>query len=162
MEPLFAAVIAAALSPVWTPATEVKLEQLPPECAAVYEPYLKKLRKADSTEVICSDLDQDGKKEMLVWDGSSGSGGQGWHIMMQQGEIWRTLDKIFGDVMLIPHADRTGLLVGMPSGWDEAFFEYYELRHGKMQKILSFGIEYSVPVRKNPVKISIQYTEYFQ
>ena len=42
----------------------------------MYEPYLKEMRQTDCTEVIYLDMDRDGTNEMLVWDGTAGTGGQ--------------------------------------------------------------------------------------
>lgn len=154
---LAAAVVAAALSPAWIPGTEVKFDRLPQECAAVYEPCLKEMRRVDCTEVIYLDMDRDGTNEILVWDGTSGSGGQGWHIMRKHGNTWFRLGNVFGMIATVAHADRIGLLVCLPCGWDSAAFEYYELKGGEMKKILTVEVKYGIPVRRKPVEIKLRY-----
>lgn len=154
---LAAAVVAAALSPAWIPGTEVKFDRLPQECAAVYEPYLKEMRRVDCTEVIYLDMDRDGTNEMLVWDGTTGSGGQGWHIMRKHGNTWFRLGNVFGMIATVDHADRIGLLVCLPCGWDSAAFEYYELKKGEMKKMLTVEVKYGIPVRRKTIEIKLRY-----
>ena len=154
---LAAAVVAAVLSPTWAPRTEVKFDRLPQQCAAVYEPCLKEMRRVDCTEVIYLDMDGDGTNEMLVWDGSAGSGGQGWHIMRKHGNTWCRLEHVFGMIATVDHADRIGLLVCLPCGWDSAAFEYYELKKGVMEKMLTVEVKYGIPVRRKPVEIKLRY-----
>ncbi len=159
MEKLLAIAVAAALSPVWTPAREVKFEDLPPVCSAVYEPYLKELRNAVSTEVISIDMDKDGQDEMLVWDGNEGTGGQGWTLLIKRSNTWQKAGEFFGDVIAVPLAECNGILICSPCGWANASFGYYELLNGSLQKRLAFEIDYSKPVRKNPSKITVNYQE---
>ena len=154
---LAAAVVAAALSPAWIPGTEVKFDRLPQECAAVYEPYLKEMRQTDCTEVIYLDMDRDGTNEMLVWDGTAGTGGQGWHIMRKYGNTWFRLENVFGMIATVDHADRIGLLVCRLCGCDSAAFEYYELKKREMKKILTVEVKYGIPVRRKPVEIKLRY-----
>ncbi len=159
MEKLIAAVIAAALSPVWPPVKEVKFKDLPPLCAAVYEPYLKEMRNAVSTEVILIDMEKDGQNEMLVWDGNVGTGGQGWCLMTKRNNVWQKAGVFFGDIIPVHNADRNGVLICSPCGWSNASFDYYELLNGSLQKRLAFEIDYSKPIRKNPSKITVKYQE---
>ena len=64
---------------------KILFSRLPTECAAEYDPFLRKERKAVSTDVIRIDLDGDGKPEMLVWTGDAGSAGEEWSVMRHDG-----------------------------------------------------------------------------
>ena len=74
----------------------IPFPRLPIECAAEYDPFLRKERKAVSTDVIRIDLDGDGKPEMLVWTGDGGSAGEEWSVMRHNGTRYARIGRSDG------------------------------------------------------------------
>lgn len=135
----------------------IKFSQLPRECAAEYDSFLRKERKADSTAAIMYDLDGDGINEMLIWTGNGGSGGEEWSIMRKDSRGWHRLGKVFGLLYRVDAKPYRGLLVCKPRGWDQATWSFYQLQSGKLHKTMDFEITYSRPVRERPIEIKIKY-----
>ena len=131
--------------------------QLPPECAAEYDSFLRKERKAVSTDVIRIDLDCDGISEMLVWTGNGGSGGEKWSIMRKDSRGWHRLGKVFGLLYRVDAKPYRGLLVCSPCGWDQATWSFYQLQSGKLKLIIEFEVHYRKPIREEPTEIKIIY-----
>ncbi len=135
----------------------IKFSQLPGECAAEYDPFLRKERKANSTAAIMYDLDGDGINEMLIWTGNGGSGGEEWSIMRKDSRCWHRLGKVFGLLYRVDAEPYRGLLVCSPCGWDQATWSFYQLRHGKLGKKIEFEVHYRKPIREEPTEIKISY-----
>ena len=131
--------------------------RLPTECTAEYDPYLRKERKAVSTNVIRIDLDGDGKSEMLVWTGDGGSAGEEWSVMRHNGSKYIRIGQVFGRLFALPSSQFRGLLVCNPCGWDQASWSFYQLQAEKLEKIIEFEIHYSKPIRQKPSEIKIIY-----
>ena len=136
---------------------KILFSQLPTECAAEYDSFLRKERKAVSTDVIRVDLDGDGKYEMLVWTGNGGSGGEEWSVMRQNGSKYIRIGQVFGRLFALPSSQFRGLLVCHPCGWDQATWSFYQLQAGKLKQIIEFEIHYSKPIRQKPSEIKIIY-----
>ena len=135
----------------------IKFSQLPGECAAEYDPFLRKERKADSTAAIMYDLNGDGINEMLIWTGNGGSGGEEWSIMRKDSQGWHRLGKVFGLLYRVDAKSYRGLLVCKPCGGDQATWSFYQLRHGKLGKKIEFEVHYRKPIREEPTEIKIIY-----
>ena len=135
----------------------IKFSQLPGECAAEYDSFLRKERKTNSTAAIMYDLDGDGINEILIWTGNGGSGGEEWSIMRKDSRGWHRLGKVFGLLYRVDAEPYRGLLVCSPSGWDQATWSFYQLKHGKLEKIIEFKINYRKPIREEPTEIKIFY-----
>ena len=136
---------------------KILFSRLPTECAAEYDPFLRKERKAVSTDVIRIDLDGDGKYEMLVWTGNGGSAGEEWSVMRQNGSKYIRIGQVFGRLYSLPSSQYRGLLVCIPCGWDQATWSFYQLQAGKLKQIIEFEIHYSKPIRQKPSEIKIIY-----
>ena len=136
---------------------KIPFSRLPRECAAEYDPFLRKERKAVSTDVIRIDLDGDGKPEMLVWTGDGGSSGEEWSVMRYNGTRYTRIGRVFGRLFPLPSSQFSGLLVCSPCGWNQASWSFYQLRAGKLEKIIEFEIHYSKPIRQKPSEIKIIY-----
>ena len=134
---------------------KILFSRLPTECAAEYDPFLRKERKAVSMDVIRVDLDGDGKNEMLVWTGDVGSGGEEWSVMRQTGSKYIRIGRVFGRLFALPSSPFRGLLVCTPCGWDQASWSFYQLHEGRLKKIIEFEIHYSKPIRQKPSEIKI-------
>ena len=136
---------------------KILFSRLPTECAAEYDPFLRKERKAVSTDVIRVDQDGDGKNEMLVWTGDGGSAGEEWSVMQHDGTKYIRIGRVFGRLFALPSSPFRGLLVCHPCGWDQATWSFYQLQAGKLKQIIEFEIHYSKPVRQKPSEIKIIY-----
>ena len=136
---------------------KIPFSRLPTECAAEYDPFLRKERKAVSTNVIRIDLDGDGKTEMLVWTGDGGSAGEEWSVMRQTGSKYIRIGQVFGRLYSLQSSQFRGLLVCHPCGWNQASWPFYQLRAEKLEKIIEFEIHYSKPIRQKPSEIKIIY-----
>ena len=134
---------------------KILFSQLPDECAAEYDSFLRKERNAVSTDVIRVDLDGDGKYEMLVWTGNGGSGGEEWSVMRQNGSKYIRIGQVFGRLFSLSSSQFRGLLVCHPCGWNQATWSFYQLQAGKLKQIIEFEIHYSKPIRKHPSEIKI-------
>ena len=130
----------------------VPFEKLPAECVAVYDADIRQFRQARSTEVISVDLDGDKINELLIFNGENGSGGEGWAVMQKINGKYRKTGEVFG----ILYKSGKGLIVESPCGWDNAQWNYYELVSGKFVCKLEMKVKYSKPIRKNPVKITVE------
>ena len=135
----------------------IKFSQLPGECAAEYDPFLRKERKTNSTAAIMYDLDGDGINEILIWTGNGGSGGEEWSIMRKDSRGWHRLGKVFGLLYRVDAEPYRGLLVCSPCGWDQTTWSFYQLRHGKLGKKIEFEVHYRKLIRKEPTEIKISY-----
>ena len=135
--------------------TTVRLDRLPPECSAVYDTAVRKFTRAQTTEIITVDMDGDGQKEMLVYNGLNASSGEGWTVMRKREGRWSACGEIFGVIRFLPHSGRTGLLVESPCGWSYADWSYYELGKGGLREMFSIGVEYRQPIRRHPVRITV-------
>ncbi len=136
---------------------KILFSRLPTECAAEYDPLLRKERNAVSTNVIRIDLDGDGEPELLVWTGNGGSGGEEWSVMRQTGSKYIRIGQVFGRLYSLPSSQFRGLLVCNPCGWDQASWSFYQLRAGKLGKIIEFEIHYRKPIRQKPSEMKIIY-----
>ena len=136
---------------------KIPFSRLPTECAAEYDPFLRKERKAVSTDVIRIDLDGDGSAEMLVWTGNGGSAGEEWSIMRKGKQGWHRLGKVFGLLYRVDVKPYRGLLVCDPCGWDQATWTFYQLKQGKLENMIEIEIHYRKPIREEPAEIKISY-----
>ena len=136
---------------------KIPFSRLPTECATEYDPFLRKERKAVSTDVIRVDLDGDGKNEMLVWTGDVGSGGEEWSVMRHNGTKYTRIGRVFGRLFSLPSSQFRGLLVCNPCGWDQASWSFYQLRKEKLERVIEFEVRYSKPIRQKPSEIKIIY-----
>lgn len=133
----------------------VLLDSLPPECSAVYDKELRKIRNATSTDVIMTDLDGDKTMEMVIFSGGAGSGGCDWTVMQRKNGKYRKVGEVFG--ML--YKNGKGLIVRHRIGWSESAWTYYELRNGKLQKLLSVDVTYGLSKDSQyayPIKMEIK------
>ena len=136
---------------------KILFSRLPTECAAEYDPFLRKERNAVSTDVIRIDLDGDGKHEILVWTGDGGSAGEEWSVMRHNGSKYTRIGRVFGRLFSLPLSQFRGLLVCNPCGWEQASWSFYQLQAGKLEKIIELEIHYSKPIRQKPLEIKIIY-----
>ena len=155
MNDLLLRVLAVVLSGVLPEPLEEKVvsfEKLPAECAAVYDADIRKFRQATSTEVISVDLNDDKVNEFLIFNGENGSGGEGWAVMQKINGKYRKTGEIFG----LLYKSGNDLIMESPCGWENAQWNYYELVSGKLVCKLEMKVKYSKPIRKNPVKITVE------
>ena len=138
---------------------KILFSQLPPECAAEYDPYFRQEWKVDSTNVIRIDLDGDEIKEMLIWTGPGGSGGEPWSVMRKDSRGWHRIGKVFGILYRVDAKPYRGLLVCTPCGWAQATWTFYQLRHGKLEKTIKIEVHYRKPILEEPTEIKISYGE---
>ena len=142
------------------PEREVAFAELPPECAAEYDQGLREFRKASTTRVCRCDLDGDGADELLIWTGNSGSGGEEWSVMTKLDGRWRRAGQVFGNLLFVDRPPFRGLVVGTPCGWENATWEYWELKDGMLVSRLKLDIRYRKPeghvLRIRPVEIKIK------
>ena len=138
---------------------EVAFAELPRECVVEYLPFLKRERSAESTLVLECDLDGDGKKEMFVWTGEGGSGGEVWSVMTCRDSLWYRAGQLFGNLFLVDKPPYRGVLVETPLGWEYATWEYWELRDDELQSRLKLQVRYresdSHVLREKPRSIEI-------
>lgn len=156
----FMAVLLLVISPEFLPEKNVMhiaFSDLPPVCATEYDPFLRRERKAIGTKVVQLDFDCDGQDELIVWNGQSGTGGEVWYVFSRnKSGIWKKAGEVFGVLSVVTHLSHKGLLVCIPCGWDQAKWNYYELKNGDLVQCMSFEVNYAKPVRKEPKKISIE------
>ena len=146
------AVVLSGVSPEPLEEKVVPFEKLPAECMAVYDADIRQFRQATSTEVISVDLDGDEVDELLIFNGESGSGGEGWTIMQKINGKYRKTGDVFG----ILYKSGKGLIVESPCGWDEAQWCYYELVNGKLIVKFNIDVKYRKHVRQEVVSIKIK------
>ena len=148
------AVVLSGVSPESLEEKIVPFEKLPAECAAVYDTDIRKFRQATSTEMISVDLDGDEVDELLVFNGQSGSGGEGWTVMQKHNGKYRRVGEVFG----ILYKSGKGLIVESPCGWENAQWNYYELVNSKLIMKFNIDVKYRKPVRQEvtSIKINIQ------
>ncbi len=125
---------------------EISFDKLPPGCKEVYNQELLELRKATTTNVIRYDIDRDGKKEIIVWDGNPGTGGGGWYVFVWDGKAWRSAGSMSGSPC--GRADgKPGIFSSWACGWDSATVTYFELEDFKLIRKASFDVEYAEPIK---------------
>ncbi len=133
---------------------DASFDALPSGCKEVYHSGLLEERNATTTTVIRYDIDRDGKKELLAWDGNPGTGGGGWFVFVWDGKEWRGAGSMLGS----PHgrADgKPGVFASWACGWDAANVSYFELEEGRLIQKAAFEVEYAEPIRQNPCRIRI-------
>ena len=146
------AVVLSGVSPEPLEEKVVPFEKLPAECVAVYDAEIRQFRQATSTEVISVDLNDDKVNELLIFNGENGSGGKVYAVMQKANGKYRKAGEVFG----LLYKSGKGLIVESPCGWDNAQWNYYELVSGKLVCKLEMKVKYSKPIRKNPVKITVE------
>ena len=146
------AVVLSGVSPEPLEEKVVPFDKLPAECAAVYDTDIRRFRQATTTEVIAIDLDGDEVDELLIFNGESGEGGEGWTVMQKHNGKYRKIGEVFG----LLYKSGKGLIVESPCGWDNAEWDYYELVDGKLVLKLDIDVEYRKPVRQEVVSIKIK------
>ena len=146
------AVVLSGVSPEPLEEKVVPFDKLPIECAMVYDADIRKFRQTTSTEVISVDLNGDKVNELLIFNGRSGSGGDGYAVMQKANGKYRKVGDVFG----ILYKSGNGLIVESPCGWDNAEWNYYELVNGKLVLKLDIDAEYSKPVRPEVISIQIK------
>ena len=146
------AVVLSGVSPEPLEERVVPFEKLPAECVAVYDADIRMFRQATSTEVISVDLNGDKVDELLIFNGQSGSGGEGWTVMQKIAGKYRRVGEVFG----ILYKSGKGLIVESPCGWSYADWNHYELVDGKLVLKLDIDVEYRKPVRQEVVSIKIK------
>lgn len=155
MKNILLRVLAVVLSGVSPEPLEEKIlpfEKLPAECAAVYDTDIRKFRQVTETDVIMTDLDGDEVPELLIFNGKSGSGGDGWTVMQNHNGKYRCVGEVFG---LLYKAGK-GLIMELPCGWDNAEWNCYELVSGKLVVQFNIDVKYRKPVRQDVVSIKIK------
>ena len=151
-------VLAVVLSGVSLEPLEEKVvpfNEMPMECAAVYDADIRQFRQATETEVISADLDGDKDPELLIFNGENGSGGEGWAVMQKANGKYRKVGDVFG----ILYKSGNGLIVESPCTWAEATWSYYTLEHGKLVCKFEITVKYSKPVRQEPLSIKINFNK---
>ena len=146
------AVILSGVSPDPLEEKTVAFEKMPAECAAVYDADIRQFRQATATEVISVDLDGDKINELLIFNGESGSGGEGWAVMQKHNGKYRKAGEVFG----VLYKSGKGLIVKSPCGWDEAQWNCYELEKGKLTVKTTVEVKYRKPVRREPFQFKIE------
>ena len=148
------AVVLSGVSPEPLEEKVVPFEKLPAECAAVYDADIRQFRQATSTEVISVDLNDDKVNELLIFNGESGSGGEGWTVMQKHNGKYRRVGEVFG----ILYKSGKGLIVESPCGWENAQWNYYELVNSKLIMKFNIDVKYRKHVRQEvtSIKINIQ------
>ncbi|MFA7231331.1 MAG: hypothetical protein WC071_08675 [Victivallaceae bacterium] len=113
----------------------VKFTQLPAECRQVYDLELRKMRQTDNTQVIKLDIDENGTDELIIFDGASGSGGEGW-VIFTKSESGKYIEagNVFGSLALYNNI----LIVDHHLGVCESIREYYQLENKKL--VLKYSI----------------------
>ena len=146
------AVVLSGVSPEPLEEKVVPFEKLPAECVAVYDADIRMFRQATSTEVISVDLNGDKVDELLIFNGQSGSGGEGWTVMQKIAGKYRRVGEVFG----ILYKSGKGLIVESPCGRDNAEWNYYELVNGKLIVKFNIDVKYRKPVRQEVISIQIK------
>lgn len=146
------AVVLSGVSPEPLTEKNVSFDKLPAECVAVYDAEIRQFRQATVTDVISADLDGDKVNELLIFNGKNGSGGKVYAVMQKHNGKYRKAGEVFG----LLYKSGKGLIVESPCGWDNAQWNYYELVSGKLVCKLEMEVKYSKPIRKNPVKITVE------
>ena len=146
------AVVLSGVSPEPLEEKVVPFEKLPAECAAIYDADLRQFRQAISTEVISVDLNGDKINELLIFNGESGSGGEGWAVMQKNNGKYRKVGDVFG----ILYKSGNGLIVESPCGWADATWSYYTIEHGKLVCKFEITVKYSKPIRQAPKEIIVK------
>ena len=148
------AVVLSGISPESLEEKFVPFNAMPAECVAVYDADIRQLRQATSTDVITTDLNGDKEPELLIFNGESGSGGEGWAVMQKNDGKYRKVGEVFG----ILYKSGNGLIVETPCGCDEAAWDYYVIEQGKLVCKFAITVKYSKPIRQEPssIKIDIQ------
>ncbi len=88
----------------------------------------------------------------MIFNGENGSGGKVHAVMQKHNGKYRRVGEVFG----LLYKSGKGLIVESPCGWDNAQWNYYELVSGKLVCKLEMKVKYSKPIRKNPVKITVE------
>ena len=88
----------------------------------------------------------------MIFNGENGSGGKVYAVMQKTNGKYRKAGEVFG----LLYKSGKGLIVESPRGWDNANWNYYELVSGKLVCKLEMKVKYSKPIRKNPVKITVE------
>ena len=146
------AVVLSGISPEPLEEKVVPFNEMPVECAAVYDADIRQFRQATATEVITSDLDGDKIPELLIFNGENGSGGVGWSVMQKANGKYRKAGDVFG----ILYKSGNGLIVESPCGWAEATWSYYTIEHGKLVCKFEITVKYSKPIRQEPKEIIVK------
>ena len=146
------AVVLSGISPEPLEEKVVPFNEMPVECAAVYDADIRQFRQATATEVITSDLDGDKIPELLIFNGENGSGGEGWAVMQKANGKYRKVGDVFG----ILYKSGNGLIVESPCGWAEATWSYYTIEHGKLECKFTIEVKYAKPIRQNPEQIIVE------
>ncbi len=146
------AVVLSGVSPEYLPEQTITFERMPAACVSIYDVDIRNFRQAISTEVISVDLDGDKVDELLIFNGQSGSGGEGWTVMQKHNGKYRRVGEVFG----ILYKSGKGLIVESPCGWDNAEWNYYELVNGKLVLKFNIDVKYRKPVRQKPCRINIE------
>ena len=158
MNSILLKVLAVVLSGVSLEPLEEKVvpfNEMPMECAAVYDADIRQFRQATETEVISADLDGDKEPELLIFNGENGSGGEGWAVMQKANGKYRKVGDVFG----ILYKSGNGLIVESPSGWAEATWSYYTIEHSKLVCKFEITVKYSKPVRQKPLSIKVNFNK---
>ena len=146
------AVVLSGVSPEPLIEKNVLFDKLPAECAAVYDSDIRQFRQATVTDVISADLDGDNVNEILIFNGENGSGGKVYAVMQKHNGKYRKAGEVFGTL----YKSGIGLIVEHSLGWDNANWDYYELVSGKLVCKLEMKVKYSKPIRKDPIKITVE------
>ena len=146
------AVVLSGVSPEPLEERVVPFDNLPAECAVVYDAEIRQFRQATSTEVISVDLNGDKVKELLIFNGENGSGGEGWTVMQKHNGKYRKTGEVFG----ILYKSGKGLIVESPCGWGNAEWNYYELVNGKLIVKFNIDVKYRNSVRQKPCMLNIE------
>ena len=146
------AVVLSGVSPEKMEKKIIPLEKLSAVCPAVFDAGILQLKQVTTTTVLSTDLDGDHEPELLIFNGDSGSGGEGWTIMQKHNGQYLKTGAVFG----ILYKSGNGLIVESPCGWEQATWRYYELVNRKLELRFKIDVKYSLPVRKKPVNINIK------
>lgn len=144
------------------PSRFVPFDQMPKICASAFNDDLRHVLNAHGahgTNVAEIDFDKDGCAEKLVFNGRSGSGGEGWTIFRKDQSEWQKIGDVFGILSVVKFKTHNGLLVYKPCGWTYAACEFYDLINGNFTKRLKLSLYYSKPIRKMPKRIEIRMSD---
>ncbi|MCQ2352253.1 MAG: hypothetical protein MJ033_02105 [Victivallaceae bacterium] len=105
------------------------------------------------------DLDGDGRRELFLYSGECGSGGEGWLIFQQISGKWRKIGYVFGSPGFMMHNGKVGIIIGHQLGARETAAAYYELKNHKIVHLADVNVFRESGDWKRPTKLEIRYLQ---